>query len=556
MKNNMRAILVILLLAFAGALHGQTGTLNGVVHDENGTPMPAATAVLLNPADSTMKYFSVTNAKGLFELKSLARGEYLLQIGFIGYETTYRRISVPAPDNGNLGTIALAPKSVSAGEASIVGDRVPLQFRNDTIEYNASAFKTQPGAVVEELLKRLPGIEVDRAGNIKALGKDVNNVLVDGKEFFGRDPKVATRNLPADALEKVQVYDKRSDESEFTGVDDGTREKTVNLVLNEDSRRGVFGDVSGGAGTDSRFKGAARVNKFTDKLQLSALGSFNNVSQASFSLGDYISSGGGISVTGGGTQIVMGGSSFPMNFGQSSSGLTTSGSAGLNFSKSKTQYDRFFVSYLGSGSRRKLEEISNTWNYTADKTFFTDGRTEQTQNDLGHRINFGVRDRIGLNQNFLLNGNINITDANSEQESSSASSVNELMVNNITRSSKDVSDRVTGSTNGSYTLKFNESKSILKLAADGSLSRSLSDTRFTNVTTFYSPLNEILNTQFLNNSTNNMSLSATVICRSGSDRFTMSNRSFVQVLDRRISPAGRVFLRRESFLLIHSALCS
>lgn len=506
----MRTLLFLLLLLLAGLLHAQTGTVTGLVNDENGTPMPAATAVLLNPADSTMKYFGVTNPKGIFELKSVARGEYLLQIGFIGYETKYRKISIPAPDNGNIGTIAMAPRSVSAGEASVVGDRVPLQFRNDTIEYNASAFKTQPGAAVEELLKKLPGMEVDRAGNIKALGKDVNNVLVDGKEFFGRDPKVATRNLPADALDKVQVYDKRSDESEFTGVDDGTREKTVNLVLNEDSRRGLFGDVSGGAGTDSRFKGAARINKFTDKLQLSALGSFNNVSNASFSLGDYISSGGGISVAGGGTQIVMGGSSFPVNFGQSSSGLTTSGSAGLNFSKSKTQYDRFFLSYLGSGSKRRLEEVSDTWNYTADKTFFTDGRTDQTQNDLGHRINFGVRDRIGLNQNFLLNGNFNISDANSSQESSSASSVNDVLVNNITRSSEDISDRLTGSANGSYTVKLNESRTILKVAADGSLSRSLSDTRFTNLTTFYSPLNEILNTQFLNNSTNNLALSATL----------------------------------------------
>jgi hypothetical protein len=508
----MRYLFLFLLLGVATVMYGQGGSVSGSVNDETGKPMPSATAVLLNPADSTMKHFGITNGAGNFELKGVTRGEYLLQIGFIGYETVYRKISVPAPDNGRVGTISMMPKSVNAGEASVVGERVPLQFKSDTIEYNAKAFKVQSGAVVEELLKRLPGVEVDRSGNIKALGKDVNNVLVDGKEFFGRDPKVATRNLPADALDKVQVYDKRSDESEFTGIDDGTRDKTVNLILNEESRQGVFGDISGGAGTNDRYKGAFRINKFTENLQLSALGSFNNISQAGFSMGEFIATGGAMSsLSGGGTQVIMGGmSNFPVNFGQSSSGLTTSGSAGLNFSRSKTQYDRFFASYLGSGSKRDLEEASDTWNYITGNTFFTSGQSDQTQKDLGHRINFGVRDRIGLNQNLIINGNISLSDANSRMESESTNSINDLIVNSIERSTRDVSDRINGSTNGSYTIRMNESKTVLKIAADASLSYSIADSRFTNNTTFYSPFNEIVSNQFLKNTNNNLNLSGSV----------------------------------------------
>ena len=126
----------------------------------------------------------------------------------------------------------------------------PITLKEDTVEYNAGSFKTQPNANVEELLKKLPGVKVEKDGTVKAQGEKVNRVFVDGKEFFGNDPKLATRNLPADAIDKVQVYDRQSDQSQLTGFDDGNSEKTINLKLKKDKKKGLFGKAMAGAGTD------------------------------------------------------------------------------------------------------------------------------------------------------------------------------------------------------------------------------------------------------------------------------------------------------------------
>ena len=158
---------------------------------------------------------------------------------------------------------------------------------------------------LEDLLRKLPGLEVDRSGNIKAMGEDVKNVLVDGKEFFGNDPKVATRNLPADAINKVQLFDKKTDESQFTGIDDGERNQTLNLVLDEGKKAGVFGDVVAGAGTGSHVEAGAKIYRFTDKIQFAGLGMFNNINQFGFSLGDYINFSGGISALSSGSGITL-----------------------------------------------------------------------------------------------------------------------------------------------------------------------------------------------------------------------------------------------------------
>ena len=206
---------------------------------------------------------------------------------------------------------------VSLGEVVVEEDYIPLRFKTDTIEYNTAAFVTKPDAVVEDLLKKLPGLDVDRAGNIKAMGEDIKKVLVDGREFFGSDPKMATRNVPADALRKVQVYDKRSDESEFTGIDDGTRDKTLNLMLKEDKKNAVFGELLGGGSKDGHYQASGKVYKFSKKNQFAALGMMNNINQFGFSFKDYIDFSGGIQGIGGhggAVQIKIpsgGGSRFP-----------------------------------------------------------------------------------------------------------------------------------------------------------------------------------------------------------------------------------------------------
>src|SRR6185369_16332521 len=163
-------------------------------------------------------------------------------------------------------------------------------------------------ASVEDLLKKLPGVEVDTDGTVRAQGEQVQRVMVDGREFFGRDPKLATRNLPADAVEKVQVFDKKSDQSVFTGIEDGQREKTINLELKEEKRNGAFGNIMGGAGTNDRFQGKASINRFSKGKQLSFLGMGNNVNEQGFSLDDYMN------FSGGSQQMAGGGGSMRIQF--------------------------------------------------------------------------------------------------------------------------------------------------------------------------------------------------------------------------------------------------
>ena len=216
----------LLFIFLFGTIWAFGQDITGTVKDEN-EALVGATTMLLNASDSVISSFAITDAEGKFTIKKAFNGEYILQINFVGFKTYTKKVSVKGEDL-NLGSIILEADVLD--ELVIEGERVPIEMKKDTIEYNAAAFKTQPNAVVEDLLKKLPGVEVDRDGSIKAQGEDVNKVLVDGKEFFGDDPQMATKNLAADAVDKVQVFDKKSEFSEFSGIDDGNEEKTINIA--------------------------------------------------------------------------------------------------------------------------------------------------------------------------------------------------------------------------------------------------------------------------------------------------------------------------------------
>lgn len=170
----------------------------------------------------------------------------------------------------------------------VVESRPPVRMKGDTVEYNASQYKTKENAVVEDLLKKLPGVKVDQSGNIIAQGETVGKVLVDGKEFFGNDPAIATKNLPADMVDKIQVLDKMSDQEEFSGIDDGNKVKTINIVTKKDRKKGYFGNVSAGAGLDGKYEGGINVNSFAGEQQLSVLFKANNVNKSGFSASELI----------------------------------------------------------------------------------------------------------------------------------------------------------------------------------------------------------------------------------------------------------------------------
>lgn len=492
--------LLLLMLSFSVAAVSQGNSLSGEIIDENGSPLVSSTVVLLNPSDSTMQYFGVSGTDGKFAIRNIRNGEYLMQVAFIGFTTLYKTVGFPADNNGNLGYIPLSPKTVSLDEVTVTGERIPMSIRDDTIEYDAKAFKVKPDGVVEDLLKKMPGIEVDRAGNIKALGEDVRNVLVDGKEFFSNDPKVATKNLPADAIDKVQLYNKKSEESEFTGIEDGSRNQTLNLMLDEDKKDGVFGDLMVGGATGNHYQASGKIYRFSEKNQIAALGMMNNVNKFGFSIGDYLSFTGGIAkISHGEGGATMGQGGFPINFGETIAGYSSSGAAGFNFSHSKSKTQRAFFSYIGNGSKRELNENTRTTLYRETGSFFQEENSSRILRDTSHTVNFGIRNLFRESNNIIINGNVSLNTGFVPLTSSLESYQDDILVNSLTRVSSDLSDRISGNITGTYLKRINEGKTIFKITGGGSISSSNSETRFENQADYYDPLFTELVSQFQEN---------------------------------------------------------
>ena len=268
----------------------KNGIIKAVAYDSLlRKPVGSATISLLEKKDSSLVSFSVTGDDGNFEFKNIQDGDYRLLITHPNYHNSNTFISIREDHKlASLGNIAMNDLSKTLGEVVVKAEAPPVTLINDTVQYNAGSFKTAPNANVEQLLKKLPGVKVEKDGTIKAQGEKVNRVLVDGKEFFGNDPKVATKNLPADAIDKVQVYDRQSDQAQLTGFEDGNYEKTINLKLKKDKKKGMFGKINAGTGTSDRYEGRFNVNSFNRARQLSALGMGNNSNAEGFSFMDIL----------------------------------------------------------------------------------------------------------------------------------------------------------------------------------------------------------------------------------------------------------------------------
>src|SRR5579871_3573554 len=330
-----KAYLLLFCLCFTTFLFAQkNSSVKGVAFDTaTKQPVAAATITVLQKKDSSLVTFTMTGNDGSFNLKGLPDGDYRLMITHVNYHSIYKSFTI-SDNNKNIEfeTLAMTNKTKVLDEVTVTGEAPPVTLLDDTVQYNAGSFKTQPNASVEDLLKKLPGVKVDKDGNVKAQGEKVQKVLVDGKEFFGNDPKVATKNLPADAIDKVQVYNKLSDQAELTGFDDGNSIKTINLKLKEDKKKGAFGKINAGAGTDGRYQGKFNINSFKGARQMSVIGLGNNTNTEGFSFLDILNfTGSGNS--GNGEINIQVNDNDPLAglLGASNSGINTTWAAGLNY---------------------------------------------------------------------------------------------------------------------------------------------------------------------------------------------------------------------------------
>jgi hypothetical protein len=277
-----RLIYVLLLASFTQAALSQTSSIKGVVRDTlDKKNLPRAVVSLLRGADSVLVKFGRTDNLGSFNIGDLAQGDYVLMISYPKFADYTDKITLPSSHVLELGKIPLTPKSVLLQEV-IVRTNAAMRLKGDTTEFTADSFKVKEGATVEDLLKQLPGIQVNSKGEITSQGKRVDKVLVDGEEFFGEDPTIATQNIGAKAVDKVQVYDTKTEQDQMKGIGaSGEGNKTVNIKLKESAKKGYFGKVEGSSDFDKLMNGKLMYNNFRGSQKISLYGTKSNINTGS-----------------------------------------------------------------------------------------------------------------------------------------------------------------------------------------------------------------------------------------------------------------------------------
>lgn len=391
--------------------NGQESIIEGEVKDSLNQGIELATAILTSNKDSLMAGFSITNPAGKFRIDGVEKGEYTLSLTFLGMADISKVIDVDK--DMDLGIITMKSASSNLETVVVTAGHIPIQIKKDTIQYNADAYKTRPADNVEELLKKLPGIEVDDDGSITAHGESVENVFVDGKEFFGNDPTIATKNLPALVIDNVQVYNKKSDVTEFSGIDDGERQKTINLVLKEGKKAGYFGNASAGAGTDERYESKFNINRFTKKTQMSAIGMLNNTNKQGFSFGEVRDFMGGL----GGMMSSRNrnnNSGISISNGSLGNGFVETGAGGLNYNIEPHKNLEINSSYFFNRMENSLDrEVIRENLLNRNNSFSTIELSEQLNKSLAHNVNSKIVLNIDSTQRIITRVALGWTDGNS-----------------------------------------------------------------------------------------------------------------------------------------------
>lgn len=436
----------ILLAGYANA-QKVYGTLKGKLIDTaDHKPIADASLILIKEGDSAVSNFSISSKQGVYEIRNIEPGTYTLTITHESYDPVKKSITIALQKPiVTLDDITPSKKGKLLGEV-VVTSNVPIVVKNDTVQFNASGFKTAPNASTEDLLKKLPGMEVDKEGNIKTQGEQVQKVLVNGKEFFGNDPKLATKNLTADMVESVQVFDDMSDQAKFTRMDDGNRTKTLNIQLKKNMNKGYFGrGTVGYGGPNNRYESNLSFSKFNGERRISLLFNANNVNRQGFSFSDIVSSmggfsgfgggggsfggggfgggggfsgggGGGFGGGGGGMRVVMLGNSFG---GNSNTGLSKSLSTGLNYTDLWAKKIKVAGSYFFSKTNTQNEQdINRTTTFKDSVTnMLRQSKTDNTNQN--HRFNLRMEYQIDSMNTILATPSLTIQNSNSYSSSTS-----------------------------------------------------------------------------------------------------------------------------------------
>lgn len=394
----MNRILFCILLCFSGFSYSQNFKVSGtLIDEETRDPLEAATVFMESVADSTLITYTISDRKGTFVLEgSTSVKNVRVNISFVGYQSFQKEINLSQPVQ-HLGNIPLAVSVASLDEV-LIKSRAPVVIKKDTLEFNVASFKTKKDATIEDLLKELPGVEVDAEGKIKVNGKEVSNILVNGKPFFGNDPTIATRNLTKEIIEKVQVVDTKTKSEAFTGEEGNKDSKTINLTIKEENNKGIFGRVAAGAGTDERFEYAGLFNYFNNDRRLSVLAGGNNINSPGFSFGEIQKMFGNATsmstYSSGG--FVIDGRSFGVG-----EGIINSRVAGANYADVIRKKTDVTADYFYSGSNSYSDSRTSRENILPDRRYFTDSKSNSDSETDSHTVNLGFE--VKVDSTFLIN---------------------------------------------------------------------------------------------------------------------------------------------------------
>ncbi len=481
------AVLIITITSYSQNIF-LTGTIKDTTEKK---PVKNAVVALLTPKDSILYKFARTDAAGNFSIKNIRPGNYVLMTTHPLYADFLDSINVTDAET-KLGTVAVINKSKLLEEV-IIKTGSPIKIKGDTIVYTADSFKVRQGANVEELLKKLPGIQVDKNGKITAMGEQVTKVLVDGEEFFGDDPGIATKNLRADAVDKVEVFDKKSDQATFTGIDDGTKNKTINLKLKDAAKHGFFGKAELAGGLKDNYNNTAMINAFENKRKIAAYGIMSNTGQTNLDWNDAQNYGGGpgdgmemgISDDGGMYMSYSGGGDDGYWGGRN--GIPKNWNGGLHYSN---KYDNHKQSINSGYKFSKVNALGGTNVYSntflPDTSWFNNSNNQNFSSKIKHAFNVAYEINIdSLNSLKWTAKAGNNTSKTSSKYYSEAIDNKTNFINNSNRRSTNEADNNSVSTSLLWKHKFKKLYRTLSVNTDFGWNESKNDGYQYSLTNFY-----------------------------------------------------------------------
>jgi hypothetical protein len=412
----MNRILFCLFLAGIISSTSNAQSVSGVLKDAaDNSPVSNATIKLNSSNPSSSVFTAVSNANGGFSFSEIAAGSYTLTVSSIGYQTVSTKIDVKTA-NVNVGNLVISKAAKTLQTVVISGAPPAMKQNNDTMEFGASQYKVNPDATSEDLIKKMPGITVDKStGAVTAMGETVKKVTVDGRDFFGDDATATLRNLPAEIIDKIQVFDKLSDQAQLTGFDDGNTTKAINIVTKANMRNGNFGRVYAGFGTNDRYSAGGNVSFFNGERRISFIGLMNNVNLQNFQSQDLL----GVTSTGnrggGGQRGGRGGGGGGNNFsvGQQN-GIAVTNSLGVNYSDAWSKKVDVTGSYFFNNSTTSNNQTVNQQNIiTKDTSNYYDENTLSDNINYNNRVNFRLTYKIDSSNRILVTSNLNFQRNNS-----------------------------------------------------------------------------------------------------------------------------------------------